>query len=591
MPLKVVLIALLALSPVCSLALAQAPLRPPNPAGVVAFVNVNVVPMDRELVLKDQTVVIRGERIVEVGPAGKVKVPRGAERVDGRGRYLLPGLSDMHAHLNSPRELPLYLANGVTTVYNLNGRPAHVAWRERINRGEMSGPTIYTCGPTIRTARKADEAARIIEEQWKAGYDSIKVYNDVSKEAYAVLIDGAKRHKMLAVGHIPRAPGLEGVLKSGQAIAHAEEYVYTFFKDNVDDDGRIPEAAKLTRDAGVPVILTLVAFDHIIRQAEDLPALLSRAEFKHLAPWVRADWEPGKNLYQRRFANAEGLSYLKKSLALQKKLVQALHRAGVKIFVGTDAMNMGVVPGFSVHEELRNLVELGFTPFEALRAATIHPAEFLRPNEFGAVAAGRRADLILVDGNPLEDIGKVSNPVGVLARGRWLPAAELRRMLDGVAADYAKDEQFVKTNLERNTAQALAYMAENDPFDNLLNDAVSGIVAEQGVGGFRRVYDKVRETDQGSLLVTENFVNALGYRLLGQRKMKEAVEVFKFNVEAYPKSANTYDSLAEAYLEAGEKKLAIDFYKRALEVDPNYPNAAVARELLKKLEAEPKATP
>lgn len=591
MPLKVVLTALLALSPVCGPALAQVAPRRPNRAGAVAFVNVNVVPMDGERVLKNQTVVVRGDRIAEVGPAGKVKVPRGAERVDGRGRYLLPGLADMHAHLNSPHELPLYLANGVTTIYNLNGRPAHLSWRERINRGEMSGPTVYTCGPTIRTAQKADEAARIIEEQWRAGYDSIKVYNGVSKEAYAVLIDGAKRHGMLAVGHIPREPGLEGTLAAGQAIAHAEEYVYTFFKNNVDDDGGIPEAVKLTSEAGVPLIPTLVAFDHIIRQAEDLPALLSRPEFKHLAPWVRSDWEPGKNLYQRRFANAESITYLKKSLALQKKLVQALRRAGVKIFVGTDAMNMGVVPGFSVHEELRNLVDLGFTPFEALRAATSHPAEFLRPNEFGVIAAGRRADMILVGGNPLEDITTASHPVGVMARGRWLPAGELRRMLEGVAGDYAKEAEFVKTNLERDTAQALKYLAESDPFDNLLNEAVTSIVVEQGIGGFTKFYDKARRTERGALLVTESSINALGYRLLGQNKVKEAVEVFKFNVEAYPKSANTYDSLAEAYLGAGEKKLAIDYYKRALEVDPNYPNAPAARELLKKLEAEAKSAP
>lgn len=591
MPLKVILAALLALSAARLPAAARTAPRHSAPAGVLAFVNVNVVPMDRERVLSNQTVLVRGDRILEVGPAGEVKVPRGAARVEGRGRYLLPGLVDMHAHLNSPRELPLYLANGVTAVYNLNGRPAHLLWRGRVNRGEMSGPTIYTCGPTIRTARKADEAARIVEEQWKAGYDSIKVYNAVSKEAYAVLTDGAKRRGMLAVGHIPREPGLEGVLRAGQAIAHAEEYVYTFFKDDVDDHARIPEAARLTRDAGVPVIPTLVAFDHIVRQAEDLPGLLSRPEFGHLAPWVRADWGPGRNLYQRQFANAESIAYLKKSLALQKKLVQALHRAGVRIFVGTDAMNMGVVPGYSVHEELRNLVALGFTPFEALRAATAYPAEFLRPGEFGAVAAGRRADLILVGGNPLADVAEVSDPVGVLARGRWLPAAELRRMLGGVAGDYLKEERFVKTNLERDTARALAYLAENDPFDNLLNEAVTGIVLERGVAGFRKLYEQAKLAERGAPLAAESFVNALGYRLLGRNRPKEAIEVFKFNVEAYPKSGNTYDSLAEAYLGAGEKRLALDFYRKALEVEPDYPNAPAARDLVKKLEAEAGAAP
>lgn len=586
MKLKTFLTTILALSLTSPSILAQNPRRPPGPAVVVAFVNVNVVPMDREVVLTNQTVVVRGDRIVEVGPAAKVKVPRGALRVEGRGRYLAPGLVDMHVHLNSPRELPLYLANGVTSVYNLNGRPAHLLWRDRINRGEMTGPTVYTSGPTIRSARKADEAGRHIEEQAKAGYDSIKIYNGVSKEAYSVLTDGAKKHKMLAVGHIAREPGLEGVLKAGQAIAHAEEYVYTFFKDNVDDAAAVPEAVRLTREADVPVILTLVAFDHIIRQAEDLPALLARPETKYLAPWVLSDWQPGKNLYEKRFASAEGLAYLKKSLALQKKMVQAMRRAGVRVFVGTDAMNMGVVPGFSVHEELGQLVALGFTSYEALRAATSHPAEFLRPGEFGVVAAGRRADLILLGGDPLRDITAVSRPEGVMARGRWLDAGELRRMLDEVQAAYAKEAEFVRTNLERDTAAALNYLVENDPFDNLLNEVVAGVVAEQGVGRFRRVFDKVKLADRGAMLATESFVNGLGYRLLGQNKLKEAIEIFKFNVEAYPKSANTYDSLAEAYLGAGEKKLAFDYYKKALEVDPDYANAPAARDALKQLEAE-----
>ncbi|MDT4895527.1 MAG: hypothetical protein QOH25_604 [Acidobacteriota bacterium] len=586
---KIVVLLVVALS--CFPLASQAALSLPKPGDVVAFINVNVIPMDKEQVLSGQTVVVRDGRIVEIGSSEKVKVPRGAKRINGQGKYLMPGLIDMHAHLNSPHELPLYLANGVTTVYNLNGQPAHVLWRERIVRGEMLGPTIYTCGPTIRTTQKADEARHIVEEQARAGYDSIKIYNFVSKEAYAVLIEEAKKHKLLIVGHIPREPKFEDVLKSGQVIAHAEEFVYTIFNNNVDDQSRIAEVAAMTRDNNVRVILTLVAFDHIIRQAENLPALLAMPEFKYLAPWVRPDWEPGKNLYQKRFANAESITYLKKSLALQKKLVQAFHQAGVTIMVGTDAMNMGVVPGFSVHEELRHLVDIGFTPFEAIQAATRHPAEFLRGNEFGTVSVGKRADLILIDGNPLEDISRAAHPAGVMVRGRWLPGNLVRRMLDEVPADYAQEARFVKANFERDPARVQSYLAENDPFDNLLNEVVTDITIEQGLGGFKKIFNKAKLTTQESTLIKESFINALGYRLLGRNKSKEAIEVFQFNVEAYPKSANTYDSLAEAYLGSGEKELAIKYYQRALEVDPDYPNAPAARDLLKKLEADSKAKP
>lgn len=561
-----------------------------RPAPAVAFVGVNVIHADREQVLEDQTVVVRGGLIAEVGPSAKVRVPGGALRVSGRGKYLTPGLVDMHAHLNSPRELPLYLANGVTTVYNLNGRPAHLSWREEVKRGELAGPNIYACGPTIRVLSKAEDARRIIEEQHRAGYDSIKIYNWVSKEAYEVLIGEARKRGMLVVGHIPREPGFEGTLKARQAVAHAEEFVYTFFDDKVDDDSRLPEAVRKTREAGVPVIATLVAFDHIIRQAEDLPALLAAPETKYLAPWVRDEWAPGKNLYQRRFANPESIAYLNKSLALQKKFVMELHRAGGRVLTGTDAMNMGVVPGFSLHEELRNLIGLGFTPLEALRAGTSYPAEFLSPaGEFGAVAAGKRADLVLVEGNPLEDISRLSDPAGVMVRGRWLPRAELRRMLEGVPTGYAEEEDFVKNHLARDPSRALRYLEHNDPFNNLLNKVVAEVVLGRGVDEFRKLQREVVRAEPRAPLAREDYVNSLGYRLLPLDR-KKAIELFEFNVQSYPKSANVYDSLAEAYMADGRHDLAIKYYEKALEVDPNYPNAKAAAEVIRKLKEEKEGT-
>ncbi|HKQ06919.1 MAG TPA: amidohydrolase family protein [Blastocatellia bacterium] len=558
----------------------------------VAFVEVNVVPLDEERILERQTVIVRDGRIAEIGPATKVIVPKGALRIDAKGKYLLPGLVDMHAHLNSPKELPLYLANGVTTVYNLNGRPAHIKWRDEINRGARVGPVIYTCGPTLRVVKKADEARRLIEEQNKAGYDSIKIYNWVSKEAYDVLIEEAKKRGMLYVGHIPREPGLEGVLKAGQAIAHAEEYVYTFFDNKLDDESRIPQAVRATRDAGVPVIATLVAFDHIIRQAENLPALLATPEMKYLAPWVRDEWGVERNLYRKKFANAEDITYLKKFLALQKKLIKALHESGVRILTGTDAMNMGVVPGFSLHEELRNLVEIGFTPFEAIRAATRYPAEFLARGEFGTVAVGKRADLLLVDGNPLRGINSLSHPAGVMVRGRWLPVGTLWRMLDEVPAAYVDEERFLTNTLEADAEKAIRYVEQSDPFNNLLNAAATDSTAKRGVLWFKKVYQKAKLNNPQSPVVQEAFINALGYRLRDERKKVDAaIEVFKFNINAYPTSANTYDSLAETYLGIGEKKLAAEYYKKALDVNPDYPNAAAVRDLLKKLEADSRRAP
>lgn len=170
----------------------------------------------------------------------------------------------------------------------------------------------------------------------------------------------------------------------------------------------------------------------------------------------------------------------------------------------------------------------------------------------------------------------------------WLPAATLWRMLDEVPAAYALEEQFVKDNFERDTAKIFNYLSENDPFNNLFNEAVTNLVAEQGAGEFVKIFNRTKAINPQSALVQEDFINSLGYRLLGRNKPKEAIEIFKFNIEAYPKSGNTYDSLAETYLATGEKKLAIEFYKKALLVEPNYPNAKAAAEILKKLEADSK---
>lgn len=554
-------------------------------SSVIAFLNVNVVPMDKEGVLENQTVIIANGRISEIGAAGKTKVPKGTTRIEGKGRYLMPGLVDMHVHLYSQHELPLYLANGVTTIFNLNGRPANLLWRDEIVQGKLLGPTIYSCGPTIRTAQKAEEARRLVEEQSKAGYEAIKIYNGVSKEAYDVIIAEAKKHKMLTIGHIPREPGFESVLKAGQAIAHAEEYVYTTFNNKTDDESRIPEVAAATRDAGVQVLLTFVAYDHIIKQVESLPALLATPEMKYLAPWVRESWGIDVNPYKARLGT-QGAA-LTKSLAFQKTLAKELHRVGVRILTGTDAMNPGVVPGYSEHEELRQLLDIGFTPFEAIRAATRYPAEFLtQTGEFGTVAVGKRADLLLLDDNPLKDIARIARPLGVMARGRWLPQAELQRMLDNVQPSYAKQVETAKKLLVEDSGKVFDYLNYNDPTYSLLAKIARDVMVEQGIEKFQKAFDESRAKDQNSPLVQESFINGLGYYLISQKKMKEAIDVFKLNVAAYPKSGNTYDSLAEAYMNSGDNPRAIEFYRMALEVEPNYGNAKAAAELLKKLSVQ-----
>ncbi|PYX40767.1 MAG: hypothetical protein DMG81_05245 [Acidobacteria bacterium] len=169
-----------------------------------AFLHVHVIPMDRERVLDDQTVLIQNGRIASIGPSRTARIPAQAQRIDATGKYLIPGLTDAHVHLYSQIEFPLYLANGVTTVFNLDGRSAHLRWRKQIAAGELEGPTIFTAGPLFGRAHTAEEAVRLVDEQADAGYDAVKIYNPVSKAEYPALIAEAKRRNLLIMGHIAR---------------------------------------------------------------------------------------------------------------------------------------------------------------------------------------------------------------------------------------------------------------------------------------------------------------------------------------------------------------------------------------------------
>jgi hypothetical protein len=283
--------------------------NPSNRPPTTAFVHANLIPMDRERVLEDQTVVVVGDRIQRIGPASVVKVDAKARRIDATGKYLIPGLVDAHVHLESQTEFALYLANGVTTVFNLDGRPAHLRWRKQVADGELLGPTIFTTGPIFHQKRSAEEDVRLVDEQAAAGYDAVKVYNEVSKEEYPALIAEAKRKHLLLVGHVARGPGFAMTLQAGQSIAHLEEIIYTNFNPKNDDDfdhivfdeSKIPVTARQVKDANVFVTATLNNFSLIVEQAIDLDRFLKNPELRYISPWTLENFEPDNNRYKNHF--------------------------------------------------------------------------------------------------------------------------------------------------------------------------------------------------------------------------------------------------------------------------------------------------
>jgi imidazolonepropionase-like amidohydrolase len=554
----------------------------------VAILHVHVVPMDRERVLDDQTVVIADGKIALIGPSSTIKIPAGAKKIDATGKYLIPGLTDAHVHLYSTIEFPLYLANGVTTVFNLDGRPAHLLWKKQVDSGELVGPTIFTAGPIVDRRHTPEEAVRLVDEQADAGYDALKVFNHVSKDEYPALIAEAKRRNLLLMGHISREAGFDLTVRSGQSIAHLDEFLYTYFNPQHDDnnDHIVLDAAKIsvvateTARAGIYVIPTLSTYATTVQQATQLEGFLKNPTLRYLPPWALEQFEPAANRFKNS-TSSEQAERMRAALAFQRKLVKALFDAGVPLMVGTDAPDVGPMAGFGIHDELQEWVNDGMTPYQVLRAATVVSAQyFLKSSEFGTIEAGKRADLILLEHNPLANIVNAHSISGVMLRGRWLTKEDLDKRVEEIPAAYKRELQQVESDIAANPAAAERYLADHDPLRTMGTAAVVDLYHSQGPEKFHQLILNARKANPKSRIASEAGLNALGYNFLGEEQYAKAIAILRMNTEDFPKSANTYDSLAEALTKSGDIAQASAMYAKALEVDPKYVNAEFAQKFL-----------
>jgi imidazolonepropionase-like amidohydrolase len=562
--------------------------KPTSSPAATAFLHVNIIPMDREHVLEDETVVVEGDRITLIGPSRSIKVPSHARRIEARGKYLIPGLTDAHVHLLSQIEFPLYLANGVTTVFNLDGRPGHLLWRKQVASGEVLGPTIFSTGPIFHEKRSAEEDVRLVDEQAAAGYDAIKVYNEVSKEEYPALINEAKSKNLLLMGHVARAPGFAMTLQYGQSIAHLEEIVYTNFNPKNDDDfdhlvfdeSKIPGIAREVKNANIYVTATLNNFSMIVQQATDLDTFLKNPELHYVAPWTLLQFQPANDRYKNRFG-PEKYAVLRNLLAIQRKLLKALDDESVPLMAGTDATEIGPIAGFGLHHELQEFVQDGLTPYQALETATVNPARYLRKSaEFGTIEVGKRAAMVLLTENPLVEISNTQKIAGVVVRGRYLDEAQLSGMLHRVPAEYAREQQKVETMLQRDPTQANRYLEDYDPLGRLTAVAISDLASKESVADLLKMLKVVQQSNPKAGLVSEDSINTLGYGLMDQKLYLQAIAVLRMNTENFPKSANAWDSLADAFSHSGDVPNAVKNYRKALEADATYSNADSAKKFI-----------
>ncbi|MCP4569906.1 MAG: amidohydrolase family protein [FCB group bacterium] len=430
---------------------------------IKAFINVSVLPMNKDTVLENYTVVVRDQEIVSVGPVDEVDVPEGAYVISGVGKYLLPGLTDMHVHVENEDAMILFLANGVTTVRNMWGSPSHLVWKDQIQKGEIIGPTIYTAGPIIDgppgvwdgsvVLDDPDEVEQLVVEHIDKGYDFLKIYY-LRKDAFNALLATAKKYGIPVIGHASDDVGQEGVLTSGQhSIEHLDGYWKIleaddspFRRDDFDlhsyfmtwnhiDENKMPRAASLTEASGIWNCPTLVVYqrDASTAQADSLYAL---PEMKYMDPVSLASWDPSTYFFTRN-RTVEEWEASRNEYGVLKKFTGYLHRAGARLLLGTDTPNPFVVPGFSIHTELQIFIKAGMSPYEAIKTGTYNAAECLGDlDEFGTITEGKRADFMLLGGNPLEDIGNLTKRVGVMVRGQWFSEEDLQSRLEEIVSSY-----------------------------------------------------------------------------------------------------------------------------------------------------------
>lgn len=457
----------------------QAPVR-----GDYALVGVTVIDATGRAPQASMTVVVEGERIVALGPQAQVALADGVRVIDAAGRYVIPGLIDMHVH-HQPMETvfpPLYVANGVTTVREMSGAPFLLDWRQRIRERTLLGPRLIVSSPIVDgspslwqnspishlVVTSADEGREAVRQSQGAGYDFLKVYSRLSPGVFGAISDEARQRGFAFAGHCPDEVPLADAIEAGQAsfehlygllwaTSASEEKLHeriegiTFEPDSITgynawfqqthaieweaarDYSQEKAAALFARMVarGAAQVPTLV-LHQVLDRPMDLDPDDDRARYLPRSAFAGWQWQLGEIYLAGR--SDEEAAQRQQIHARRLALVGALRAAGVTILAGTDAMTPWSFPGFSLHDELAALVSAGLSPLESLQAATREPARFLGLSDVGTVEVGKVADLVVLDADPLDDIRNTRRIEGVAVRGRWIASDERAALLQGIEA-------------------------------------------------------------------------------------------------------------------------------------------------------------
>jgi len=444
---------------------AAQPARGARAEGVSAIVGATVITMDNGRVLRDATVLIRDGLIVEIGTS--VRVPRSATRIDGRGKFVIPGLTDMHVHLHAddsapdsiaPYELGVMLAHGITTARLMIGRPAHFGFRERVAGGAISGPQLWIASPELSGQQNPhgirittpDSARAAVARVADAGYDFVKVTTDITPEIYEAIVAEAAARQIRVVGHVDPRVGARRAIAAGQQIEHLDSFMEDVLADSAPsrastsdvgayrtaqwtsldhvDYAKVEALAGLVARSGVPVDPTLIFFRSWFGERPAEAEIEARPDYALIPPASRGPWLRTLVAMRRNPPTPERRA---KFVEVRNRMVRAIADSGGLVMAGSDAPGGLMTYGWMLHRELLALRDAGLTPEQVLAAATTVPSRYLTGDAAaGQLRAGAPADLVVLDADPLADIANTQRISHVVSGGRWFDRATLDAMVE-----------------------------------------------------------------------------------------------------------------------------------------------------------------